>query len=208
MTKAKSKKAKEVLEFNEASLLNRFVEYIAPWPDNRHRVAKVTELEKSTVVTEDKTTRKVRAVKVWFRLSKSRKVKRKDGTEYIKRYHETAIVPIERIRIVYLKADTQGNRRGIPFDEWCLLNSKDILKDQPKKEAFKTHYKTSKGTIACMMHGHRGWRSGKIGGYIRSDTRDKSKVTCKNCLRQLAMWDEYETAKEKSGVQVPASEGR
>lgn len=128
MTKAKSKKSKQkTLDFNEASLLNRLVEYIAPWPDNRHRVAKVIELDNST--------KTVRKVKVWFRLSKARKVKRKDGTYYVKRYHERATVPIERIRIVYLKADSQGHRRGIPFDEWCLRNPKDIPKDQPKKEA-------------------------------------------------------------------------
>lgn len=93
------------------TLLNRFVDFIHP-VSKQYRVAKV--------IAVDRGTKEEPAVKVQYRAIKTRKVEKKDGSSYIKRYHSTDIVVLDSIRIVYLKVDAGGHRRGIPFDEWCL----------------------------------------------------------------------------------------
>ena len=49
----------------------------------------------------------------------------------------------------------------------------------------KFHYETYNGNILCCPSGHRGYASGKIGGYIRGKTKDVNKVTCKRCINKL-----------------------
>lgn len=119
-----SKKDKD-LNLNEASLLNRFVEYKAPWPDGGTYIAKVVEVGKTKrwtlgVGTKEETVKSTRAVKVVH-----------NGGELAKRYKlakKELLVPLEWLRTVYLKKSAHGPRRGIPFNEWVLRNPKEASK--------------------------------------------------------------------------------
>lgn len=111
MKKEKKEEKKTGPPLKMDTLMNRFVDFVHP-VSKQHRTAKVIAVDRGTKTDP--------AVKVEYRLTKTRKVEKKDGTSYIKRYRSTDIIPLARIRIVYLKADGRGHRRGIPFDEWCL----------------------------------------------------------------------------------------